>query len=148
MLTHTPLLRLKDDKFEFAKATYISVLGLIHAHYDVHESRLDAALEADAAAKNQPERVNMGIAVVVPWYEIIETLNAPNILEHEMKARQLISFSNAAKSQAEMLNERFRCSGPEGSFPFHVVQTGRFSVGEIVLAEAVRVSSAFGMFFR
>jgi len=45
------------------------LLGLIHGHYDVEASDVDQLVD-DATATNQYDRVNTGIAIVVPFNKI------------------------------------------------------------------------------
>ena len=53
------------------------LLGLIHGHYDVPSSAVDGVSE-DATETEQlsSERVNTGIAIVVPMEKIVEVMNA------------------------------------------------------------------------
>jgi hypothetical protein len=64
-------------------------LGLIHGHYDIEPNE-------DALVEDIPKReiVNMGIAIVVPAYKILETINQPQILavrEEDRKKREGIT---------------------------------------------------------
>ncbi|MDO8349684.1 MAG: hypothetical protein Q7S94_00845 [Gallionella sp.] len=51
------------------------LLGLIHGHYDVPSTNIDG-VSSDADDPLTTERVNTGIAIVVPIEKIIETLDA------------------------------------------------------------------------
>lgn len=51
------------------------LLGLIHGHYDVPSSAVDSTSE-DAAEQLNSERINTGIAIVVPMEKIIEVMDA------------------------------------------------------------------------
>ncbi len=51
------------------------LLGLVHGHYDVPSTSLDSSNQ-DAAETLSAERVNTGIAIVVPMDKIAETLYA------------------------------------------------------------------------
>ena len=51
----------------------VLLLGLIHGHYDVDVLKIDAQIEP---AELTPERINTGIAVVVPIERILETFEA------------------------------------------------------------------------
>ena len=51
------------------------LLGLIHGHFDVPSSTIDGT-NSDAADPLSAERVNTGIAIVVPIDKILEAINA------------------------------------------------------------------------
>ncbi len=51
------------------------LLGLVHGHFDVASSSIDDAL-SDFDQALTVERVNTGIAIVVPFEKLLETLNA------------------------------------------------------------------------
>jgi hypothetical protein len=50
----------------------VLLLGLVHGHYDVDVSKIDAQAEEELT----PERINTGIAIVVPIAKILETFDA------------------------------------------------------------------------
>ena len=51
------------------------LLGVVHGHFDVKTSAVDG-VQADAQAGLSVERVNTGIAIVVPIEKVIEAINA------------------------------------------------------------------------
>jgi hypothetical protein len=78
-------------------ARSVFLLGLIHGHWDIDANKQDETLQADQFEK---ERVNMGIAIVVPMQKIMETVNQPKLADaREMeKARLKREASTAASS--------------------------------------------------
>lgn len=76
------------------------LLGLMHGHYDSPLTEADDATIDDA----ESERVNMGIAVVVPATKILETINQEWFLqarkEHEEKLRQAAAAVPDESAQA------------------------------------------------
>lgn len=53
----------------------VFLLGLIHGHYDMPSSSVDIA-QTDASEQLTTERVNTGMAIVVPMNKIFEVVNA------------------------------------------------------------------------
>ena len=53
----------------------VILLGLVHGHYDVPSSSVDT-VDAQSPETLSPERVNTGIAIVVPMEKIRETIAA------------------------------------------------------------------------
>lgn len=73
---HMGLTRLVDNQIRFAQRhPTVLFLGLVHGHYDTDSSRIDGANPDDADALTV-ERVNTGIAIVVPFRRIAETIDA------------------------------------------------------------------------
>lgn len=60
------------------------LIGLMHGHYDVEV----AAPNDGDAARETAERINKGIAIVVPSHKILEVLNQPMVKEFERKVEQ------------------------------------------------------------
>jgi hypothetical protein len=50
------------------------LLGLVHGHFDVHSSLTDDVL-SDASQPLSAQRVNTGIAIVVPIEKVVETID-------------------------------------------------------------------------
>lgn len=67
--------RLIDGHVKFATGQMFFLFGLIHGHYDVDASSID---ETDQMASTglSVERVNTGMAIVVPFHKIDETVRA------------------------------------------------------------------------
>ena len=66
-------------------ASKFHLLGLMHGHWDVKESELNS-VEIIPSARG----VNVGIAVIVPAYKIIETLNQPVLLAQREQADEAL----------------------------------------------------------
>ncbi len=68
----------------------IFLLGLMHGHWDV-ESKPDE-YEEDEVSLEKQEKVNMGIAIVIPSTKIVEVINQPKLADfrkqHEERMRQ------------------------------------------------------------
>jgi hypothetical protein len=65
------------------------LLGLIHGHRDIApELKNDLDMPHDLF-----EKVNMGIAIVVPAKKILEVLNQPKILEEIEKLEKKLAYS-------------------------------------------------------
>jgi hypothetical protein len=64
----------KDQKF-FGLLPQVSLLGLVHGHWDISPSDIDKC-------KPRPQRggVNIGVGVVVPAEKILEVLNHPELV--------------------------------------------------------------------
>ena len=71
------------------KDTSIYLLGLMHGHWDLKVGSIVDTLEIDAV-NQQAERVNMGIANVVPAQFIRETLEQPDLVKSRAEALRLI----------------------------------------------------------
>lgn len=69
------------------------LLGLMHGHWDTAVAKVDAATTAD---KLTEEKVNMGIAIVVPSEKIIEVLSHPKIVSVDGEAERNIMAEKAA----------------------------------------------------
>jgi hypothetical protein len=81
--------------------------------------------------------VNRGIAIVVPWYEILDTLNSPSILNFEMQNKSILSFERAAAEQGKALKDRLQAFGL-GIAPSDTIRqtalTGAFASGNITIS--------------
>lgn len=67
--------RLIDSQIRFATGQIFFLFGLIHGHYDVEASSIDE-LEPTVTDALSVERVNTGMAIVVPFHRIDETVRA------------------------------------------------------------------------
>lgn len=67
--------RLIDNQVRFATGQMFFFFGLIHGHYDVDSSRIDEADQMESTGLTV-ERVNTGMAIVVPFHKIDETVRA------------------------------------------------------------------------
>jgi len=65
------LIRTIDGQIRHATGEITLLLGLIHGHYDVNASKIDAGDQA-----TQAEKVNTGIAIVVPVRSIMTVIEA------------------------------------------------------------------------
>lgn len=131
VMVHPPLIHIKDSNIGFAPKMGFSLLGLVHAHFDVNESKVDAVLA------KQVEQINMGIAIVVPWYDILETLTSPSFLKAEMQQKQVLSFNKAAAEQLEAINGRLQTLGLDlasSDRKFHAAWTGAAPGGRIIIS--------------
>ena len=81
-------------------------LGLMHGHFDL-DRKDDEDLTQDAFAQ---ERVNMGIAIVVPAYKILEVINQPEIVsmrEKIIKEQQQRQLPTADSTSVSLTEESF-----------------------------------------
>lgn len=69
----------KAVKFTTGQPIYY-LLGLVHGHYDVESSEIDGVAHEDKGDNLSPDRVNTGIAMVVPFQKIDDVITA-----HEKK---------------------------------------------------------------
>lgn len=67
------------------------LLGLMHGHWDIPVSNADLVIEDDP----DRERVNMGIAIVVPAANILEVINQPEIAEIRKKEEKRLRNETA-----------------------------------------------------
>jgi len=126
VMVHSPPVRIKDGHTEIAKTTGFFLLGLVHAHFDVDESKVDAAVGRGR------DQINMGIAIVVPWYDILETLNSPHLLKHEGDMKSAMSFEKARREQMEALNKQLKSERSDNNcFPS---QSCCFRAGTIIFS--------------
>lgn len=65
-----------DGKLQLFKGPVHILLGIVHGHYDVSANKVDDAQEKDISTA----QVNMGIAIVTPYYKVTEVLNHPSFL--------------------------------------------------------------------
>jgi hypothetical protein len=71
-------------------------MGLVHGHYDGGVTSADDKVQDDATIRR--ERVNMGIAIVVPANRILEIFDTPQMKEF---------FEISAKVVDEQLREKW-----------------------------------------
>lgn len=67
-----------NGSLKYSDSQTICFLGLIHGHFDVSTSSLDQVPD-----KQAKDSVNTGIATVVPYYEVLKTLEHPQIIALE-----------------------------------------------------------------
>jgi hypothetical protein len=77
-------------------------IGLTHGHFDMDATASDIN---DHSARANAERINKGIAIVVPSYKILEVLEQPMLKEAEKKAEEklknnLPKMDSASDSEA------------------------------------------------
>jgi hypothetical protein len=74
-------------------------MGLVHGHYDYGRD-LTHADGAVQDTERQPERINMGIAIVVPADRILEIFEEPKLKQFEKEAAEArIQATNPADQQ-------------------------------------------------
>jgi hypothetical protein len=59
------------------------LLGLIHGHWDIKEKAGDAIVIDEASADEGT--INMGMAIVIPFYKITEVLGHPHLKAERAK---------------------------------------------------------------
>jgi hypothetical protein len=67
------------------------LIGLIHGHYDYrikHTAGVDNESEGEPGVIEREERINKGIAIVVPSNKILEVINQPVLKDAEKRARE------------------------------------------------------------
>jgi hypothetical protein len=74
----------------------VLLLGLIHGHFDVRADAIDGAAKVDQLSA---ERVNTGIAVVVPFQKVLEVLHGLEIIIKHREKQQRGSQSGESKPQ-------------------------------------------------
>jgi len=74
VFAHLPAVRVHDNALKITTdgGGVFRLLGLIHGHFDVDHRNASTLTD---------EKINMGIAMVVPAEKIIETVNRPEVLE-------------------------------------------------------------------
>lgn len=72
VFVHPGLVRLIDGALKYADKQIVLLLGLIHGHYDAILNPPSG--EPEATEILTPEKINMGIAIVVPFQRIDEVL--------------------------------------------------------------------------
>jgi hypothetical protein len=78
-----------DDDSEtvaFMSGTGITLLGLMHGHWDIKESEMNKALFEHDSKRG----VNLGIGIVVPAIKILETINQPELEEIRMSEEKRV----------------------------------------------------------
>ncbi|HEV2425786.1 MAG TPA: S1C family serine protease [Terriglobia bacterium] len=79
-----------EDDVLFANGPGVTLLGLMHGHWDIRESDLNKP----SIIHDRQHGVNMGIAMVVPAAKIQETLYAPDLIAIRQESeRKLLSQS-------------------------------------------------------
>lgn len=78
--------------FRLSSVTPFRLLGLIRGHFDAEAVVPDTAL---AESEERPQRINMGIATVVPAQKILEVIENPRNQEYE---RNVIELGLIAKT--------------------------------------------------
>ncbi len=72
----------KSDATLCGVSTKVALLGLMHGHWDVEESKINEP----TIHHDRKRGVNLGIGIVVPAYKITETLNQPELVEMRKQA--------------------------------------------------------------
>lgn len=86
-------------------------LGLVQGHFDAAGLTLaDEALEDSSSS--QRDRVNMGIAIVVPALRILEIFDEPRVKELHAKAAEAPVVRRGSKQKPEEVPNRTEHSGP------------------------------------
>lgn len=75
VLLNLGTVRTIGGQLKVAKEGMEFLVGLVHGHFDTARSTLDAAAE-DVSSDGSVERVNTGIAVVVPFHSISSVVDA------------------------------------------------------------------------
>jgi hypothetical protein len=79
-----------SDDLLFANGPGITLLGLMHGHWDIRESEMNKA----SIIHDRQHGVNLGIGIVVPAIKIYETLYAPNLIAMRKKQEKEILKRN------------------------------------------------------
>lgn len=80
VFVHLGTVREIDGKPDFLTNKYY-LLGLMHGHWDVPVHRVEDGISMDANLFDSIERINMGIAIVVPAKKLLEVLNHPELVQ-------------------------------------------------------------------
>ena len=96
-------LRIKGRRMRVSETRELGVdriylLGLVHGHWDIPPSQVDAAI-----VDNSRESVNVGIAIVVPAQKILEVLNHP---EFERSRNEAISAGKDQNAPSQDAGQR------------------------------------------
>ena len=83
VFTNQGMVGVRDGQLKFLTRPPLFLLGLIHGHFDIVTDAAD--VKEDVASR---ERVNMGIAIVVPVEKIVELLNDPRVLAPDDEIRK------------------------------------------------------------
>jgi hypothetical protein len=76
-----------EDDHLFANGPGITLLGLMHGHWDIKESEMNKP----SIIHDRQRGVNLGVGIVVPAIKIYETLYAPNLVAmREEQERKLL----------------------------------------------------------
>ncbi len=94
--------RLGEESIIARGGSLLFLIGLIHGHYDVSESKIDDAEEDH----KMPANVNMGIAIVVPWHKILEVFQHPDLVKHHERVSQQIREIEVARRIELALKEQ------------------------------------------
>jgi hypothetical protein len=88
VFVHMPALRVIDGEVTQNTGKIHYLLGLMHGHYDLKETSLADAAGEDGAEMDatNPERLNVGIGIVVPAKDIEETLMQDELVEARKRA--------------------------------------------------------------
>jgi hypothetical protein len=73
-----------DSMFGFGHG--LTLLGLMHGHWDIKESEMNKPF----FTHDRKHGVNYGIAIVVPAYKIVETLNHPELVKLRKEAEERV----------------------------------------------------------
>jgi hypothetical protein len=80
--------RIKSNEIQMGGQRFF-LLGLVHGHYDIKDEWWDC--DDDTSTDSVETRsLNMGIAMVVPASDILETLNLPELQQQRENTRQAI----------------------------------------------------------
>lgn len=97
VFAHLGAVRVRDGKLQHTmnEEGNFYLLGLMHGHFDVRVAQDDVSVELDGISN---ERINSGIAIVVPVEKILDVINQPfhRTSEDDMIARYLREQKAAA----------------------------------------------------
>jgi hypothetical protein len=82
----TPIKTDNGLEHSFSVGHGLTLLGLMHGHWDIKESEMNNAY----FTHDHRHGVNYGIAIVVPAYKIVETLNRPELVALRKEAEQRV----------------------------------------------------------
>jgi hypothetical protein len=63
-----------------SSGTRLYLLGLVHGHWDVKAEAGDVLVDDEVSPLEG--KINMGMAIVIPFYKITEVLNQPKFQSH------------------------------------------------------------------
>jgi hypothetical protein len=90
-----------DDLF-FGNGPGITLLGLMHGHWDIKESEMNKP----SIIHDRQRGVNMGIGIVVPAIKIYETLYAPNLIAMRKEQEKQLLKRNIPGTDSVKLGEK------------------------------------------
>jgi hypothetical protein len=110
-----------SDDLMFANGPGITLLGLMHGHWDIRESEMNKA----SIIHDRQHGVNLGIGIVVPAIKIYETLYAPNLIAMRKEQEKAVLHKQVPGTDSSKTYDSNQDKFTQGDFETALKNAGR-----------------------